>query len=49
MAKKKNSSIVLEDILFSDDSRHAESKEMAYRIALDFAKGENAKTFPLSA
>ena len=40
---------VLEDFLFSDNSRQAEFEEMAYRMALDVAKGANAKTFPLSA
>ena len=40
---------VLEDFLFSDNSRHAEFEEMAYRMALGVAKDENAKTFPLSA
>ena len=40
---------VLEDFIFSDDSRHAEFEEMAYRMALNVAKDENAKPFPLSA
>ena len=40
---------VLEDLLFGYDTRQAELEEMAYRMALDVAKGENAKTFPLSA
>ena len=40
---------VLEDFIFGNDTRQAEFEEMAYRMALDVAKGENAKTFPLSA
>ena len=40
---------VLEDLLFGDNSRQAEFEEMAYRMALDVAKGANAKPFPLSA
>ena len=40
---------VLEDFIFGYDTRQAEFEEMAYRMALDVAKGENAKTFPLSA
>ena len=40
---------VLEDVIFGNDTRQAEFEEMAYRMALDVAKGENAKTFPLSA
>lgn len=40
---------VLEDFIFGHDSRHAEFEEMAYRMALDVAKGANAKPFPLSA
>ncbi len=40
---------VLEDFIFGDNSRHAEFEEMAYRMALDVAKGANAKPFPLSA
>ena len=40
---------VLEDLLFGYDTRQAEFEEMAYRMALDVAKGANAKPFPLSA
>jgi len=40
---------VLEDLLFGYDTRQAELEEMAYRMALDVAKGANAKPFPLSA
>lgn len=40
---------VLEDLLFGYNSRQAEFEEMAYRMALDVAKGANAKPFPLSA
>ena len=40
---------VLEDFIFGHDSRQAEFEEMAYRMALDVAKGANAKPFPLSA
>ena len=40
---------VLEDFLFSDNSRQAEFEEVAYRMALDVAKDANAKPFPLSA
>ena len=40
---------VLEDLLFGYDTRQAELEEMAYRMALDVAKDENAKTFPLRA
>lgn len=40
---------VLEDFIFGYDTRQAEFEEMAYRMALDVAKSENSKTFPLSA